>query len=294
MKASLNIRKDRIFYPLLFVVWGVIIYGVNAHYSYFGAPIPGVDFAPQQSTVATVQAMVDTIAHQRNVLVSEKKPAQRGRSLEIIGTTFFRLHAITRKPAYLDSALQSCSDALRENAKSSSAYFMLGQIMSEKKEFASAKDQYEKAIACDPRSPLLQQTLGILLWFDLKQTDLAKFHLESALRLDSLFPTANYVLGVIALDKNDASAAVEHFEKELLSYSALSKSHKSTPVDQADIRMAACFSSLRLAFLYSTSFYDERKAQDRFGIYLDLETDPQRKQASANQIQKYWKTSRSR
>jgi tetratricopeptide (TPR) repeat protein len=295
MKLSPIVRRDSLFYPVLFIAWGLILYGVNARYSSFGSPFPGVDLGGPQSAGAVAQAMADTISHERNALSSEKNTVKRGRILEAIGTTFFRMYGVTRKRAFLDSAFAASTNALRENAKSSAAYFMLGQIMAEKKEFASARDQYEKAIACGgPRSALLQQTLGILYWFDLKRSDLAKPCFEKALAIDSSFPTVHYVLGVMSLEKNDAAAAMDHFEHELRIFNALSTYHGPSPVDQADVRMAACFSSLRLAFLYSTSSLDERKAQDRFGMYMKLENDPQRRQASANQFQKYWKTGQSR
>jgi tetratricopeptide (TPR) repeat protein len=293
MKPSLILRRDSVIYSLLFIAWAVIIYCVNAHYAYVGTPIPSVSFGAQQSPAAATRAMIDTIARQMKSLSSEKNILKRGRIFETIGTTYYKLYGATRKLAYLDSSFVICSNALRENSKASSAYFLLGQIMREKKEFAAAQSQYEKAISCDPRSSLLEQTLGILLWFDLKQPDLARPHLEKALSLDSSFPTTHYVLGVIALEKNDAAAAREYFESELRTYDALSTSKKIPPVDPADVRMAACFSSLRLAFLYSTSFVDAQKAQDRFNIYMKLETDPQRRQNSINDIQKYWKTAQS-
>jgi tetratricopeptide (TPR) repeat protein len=293
MKLSLIIRRDSVIYTLLFVAWAVIIYCVNAHYAYFGTPVPSVSFGAQQSPAAAVNAMTDTIARQMTSLSSENNPAKRGRIFETIGATYYRLYVATRKRAYLDSSFEVCSNELRENGKASSAYLLLGQIMREKKEFAAAQSQLEKAISCEPRSALLEQTLGILLWFDLKRPDLARPHFERALGLDSSFPTAHYVLGVIALDKNDFATARDHFENELRIYNALSASasRKVPPVDPSDVRMAACFSSLRLAFLYSTTFVDAQKAQDRFNVYTKLETDPQRRQASINDIQKYWKTS---
>jgi tetratricopeptide (TPR) repeat protein len=284
------VRRDGVTYSLLFVAWAVCIYFVNSHYSYFGTPPPGVDLSMQQSPAAAAKSLADSIAQQRRFLLSEKNLVRRGSILETTGAAYYRLFAMTRKREYLDSAIAFCTGALRENSKAASAYFLLGRIMREKKEFSSAKDHYEKAIACDPRSPLLQQTLGILLWFDLKQPDLAKPHLEKALSLDSSFPTAHYVLGVIALEKNDVESARGHFENELKIFNALLSSHKNPPVDPSDIRMAACFSSLRLAFLYSSSFADAQKAQDVFNMYLKLETDPQRRQESVNEIQKYWKT----
>ncbi len=218
MKLTLIIRRDCVFYPLLFIAWAVLIYCVNARYSYFGMPFPGVDLGARQSSAAAEKAMTDSIAELRYSLLSGKSPA---RTLESIGTIFYRLYTFTKKRAYLDSA----------------------------------KPCFEKA-----------------------------------LDIDSSFPTLHYLLGELALEKHDAAAAMGHFENELRIFNALSASHKSPFVDPSDIRMAACFSSLKLAFLYSTSFIDAQKAQDRFNTYMKLETDPGRRRASINEIQKYWKT----
>ena len=293
MKPSTLFRRDSITYSLMFIIWAVVIYLMNAHYTYFGAPFPGVSLGPQQSVAETMKAMTDAIARQELLLGSEKNKKKRGQSLEIIGTTFFQLYSFTRKQEYLDSASLYCGYAEKEDAKVSSVHYMLGRIMSEKKDYGAAKAQYEKAIACDPHSPLSYQTLGILLWFNFKQSGQAKPYFEKALSIDSVFPTAHYVLGEIALEKNDLLSAVTHFESETKIYALLSAAHKNTAIDPGDIRMAACFSSLRLANLYSTSFVDAQKAQDRFGLYMNLETDPQRRQASINEIQKYWKTGQS-
>jgi tetratricopeptide (TPR) repeat protein len=294
MKVSTMFRRDRFFYPLTFVVWAALIWLANAKYSYFSAPIPGVQMATHQSPAAVMKTMSDVLAGQRLLLLSEKNLMKRGQCMETMGTTFFQLYGYTKKTEYLDSAVLFYTSAGSENTTAPGSHYMLARALIEKKNFSGAQAQYEKAIALDPRSPLYRQALGILLWYNLKQSDRARPVFEKAAALDSTFPTVHYMLGEIALEKNDPGTALRYFEKETGLFLASSKI-RSVPaaIDQGDIRMAACYSSLRLAFLYSTYVVDAQKAQDRFGLYMKLETDPQRKQASMNEIQKYWKTSQT-
>jgi tetratricopeptide (TPR) repeat protein len=257
-KIGTLFRRDSVLYALLFIIWAVIIFIVNGRYTYFGNPFPGVDLSAQQSPAQATRAMADTIARQEQLLGAERNAGKRGLLLEKIGTTYFQLYGFSRKQTYLDSAYLFCEKAARENAKASSVYYMLGRIMGEKKDFASAKAQFEKVLS-----------------------------------LDSTFPMVNYMLGEISLEKNDHTSALRFYENETRHFLARSTAQKNTAVDPADIRMAACFSSLRLAFLYSTSFVDAQKAQDRFNLYMKLETDPQRRQNSQSEIQKYWKTNQA-
>ncbi len=115
----------------------------------------------------------------------------------------------------------------------------------------------------------------------------------TALRLDSTIGVAHYLLGEIALSKSNQSAAVSYYEKEASQFATSSLGVTPNGLYNAKdptTRMAAMFSNLRLAFLYSTAFVDGQKAQGKFNAYLSLETDPQRRQSSVQQIQKYWKT----
>jgi hypothetical protein len=258
MKVSALLRRDGITYSLIFVLWAVVIYLVNAHHAYFGVPYPGVSFGQRQSPAAVMKSMTDVIARQRQVLASEKNRKKREQCLETIGATFFQLYDFTRKPVYLDSATLSCAAAANEDATAPSDHLVLGRIMTERKDYAAAKVEFEKVLS-----------------------------------IDSTFPTVHYMLGEMALESNDLRSAVGHFEHETKIYAGLSASSKNTAANPADVRMAACFSSLRLANLYSTSFVNEQKAHDNFELYLQLETDPQRRQASIGEIRKYWKPDQS-
>jgi tetratricopeptide (TPR) repeat protein len=257
-KIGTLFRRDSIVYALLFIIWAVIIFIVNGRYAYFGTPFPGVDLSAQQSPAQAARAMADTIAAQEQMLGVERNAGKRGLLLEKIGTTYFQLYGFSRKQMYLDSAYLFCEKAVHENAKASSVYYILGRIMGEKKDFAAAKTQFEKVLS-----------------------------------LDSTFPMVNYMLGELSLATSDFSSALRFYENETGHFLKQSAALKNTAVDPADIRMAACFSSLRLAFLYSTSYVDAQKAQDRFNLYVKLETDPQRRQNSINEIQKYWKTNQA-
>jgi hypothetical protein len=220
-KLSTLARTDTFFYPLLFIAWAIIIFFVNVHYSYFGAPLQGVDLgAQQQNTAAIVKAMADTIAQERALLSANKTHQQRGHALETIGTAYFRMYNATRKRDFLDSAFSSCSGSLGESPNS---------------------------------------------------------------------PTAHYMLGEMSLAKNDMETAKDNFEIVLRIFDGLSGSAKNSPADLTDAKMAACFSSLRLAFIYSTVSVDPQKARERFDLYTKLEPDPQRRQASENEIRKFLK-----
>jgi len=114
-----------------------------------------------------------------------------------------------------------------------------------------------------------------------------------ALQLDSTVGIVHYLLGEISLSKNNEANAVSFYEKESSEFALHQLSKPSQGLYNSNdptIRMAALYSNLRLAFLYSTSFVDSQKAQAKFNAYLALETDAQRKQASIQQIGKYWKT----
>jgi tetratricopeptide (TPR) repeat protein len=289
MRPSILLRRDALFYPLLFAAWAGCIWLFNATYSYFGTPFPGVSLGTQ-APAATMKSMTDALSSQARSLATEKNSVLRRGLLEARGSTFLQMYGFARKPEYLDSAAASAGRALAEKPAASSVYFLLGRIMNEKKDFARAKTFLEKAVELDRRSVSANHMLGILLWYNLKQPEAAKPYFENILAVDSAFPTINYMLGEISLEKNDPTAAVRYYEKEVKCFLSIESSRKPQAVNPSDIRMAGLFSSHRLSFLYSTTFIDAQKAQDRFNLYLRLETDPQRRQSSINEIQKYWKT----
>ena len=288
MRPAALLFRDWVVYPLLFAAWAGAMYCVHGRYSYVGTPPPGISLGASRPAAA-IKATIDDIAQKQRLLSSEKSIAGRAATLEAVGAAFARLYDFTRTPGYLDSAEAFCGRAAAAEPASVSAHSLLGRILTEKRDFPGAVAQYRAALARDPRSAALNQTIGILLWFDLKQPLRAKPYLEKTLGLDSLFPTVNYVLGVIDLDQRDSAAAVKRFENELRVFRGSGRSPAAGPVDPADARTAACYAGLRLAFLYSTSFVDEAKAKDRFETYLSLETDPTRRQESIREMNGYWK-----
>jgi tetratricopeptide (TPR) repeat protein len=115
--------------------------------------------------------------------------------------------------------------------------------------------------------------------------DSAQRHFEGSLAIDPGLQVAHYMLGMALLEKNDPSAASQHFAKEVELYSAGSAGGPAA--DQATFRTTAALSCFQLAALYSSALKNPGKAQEYFNRYCRLETDAKRKQDALRELGKY-------
>jgi tetratricopeptide (TPR) repeat protein len=115
--------------------------------------------------------------------------------------------------------------------------------------------------------------------------DSAQRQFEASLALEPGLQVAHYMLGMALLEKNDPSAASQHFAKEVELYSAGSAGGPAA--DQATFRTTAALSCFQLAALYSSALKNPGKAQEYFNRYCRLETDAKRKQDALRELGKY-------
>jgi tetratricopeptide (TPR) repeat protein len=223
-----------------------------------------------------------------HALVEEKKPAERARILEAMAIACFDRYRAQRAPTYLDSAQYYEERAIKEAPAVSGYYYNLARVFTEKKDFGSAKANYEKTLVADPKHFMAYHNLGMLSLYELKDADEAQTYFEKALALDSSLPVDNYMLAQIALQKKNVPAAIRHYDRELRLYAGPQSASSNLVADRASERLAATLSALELAMLYSTATPNASQARSYFDDYLKLETDENRKQSSAREFQNHW------
>ncbi len=287
MKLPL-VNRDTAFYPLVFGLWALLMIALHGNHSYFGSPFPGVDVRQDTQEYYHPASSAPDIGKLLQSLAGERNPKERARTLEAIGIGYFDRYRATHAPGCLDSAQMFVEEATRISATVPSYFFSLARILTEKKDFPSAKANYEKTVALDPKQYMAYHSLGLLSFYEFRNPDQAKVCFERALAIDSELPVDNYMLGEIAMGKGDPLSAVQHYQREVALYTSGLSSKAYFLADPASLRLAATLSSLQLSMLYSTSAHNAQLAQNYFNLYLKLETDQQRRQNSINQIQKYW------
>jgi tetratricopeptide (TPR) repeat protein len=285
MKMRL-VSRDIAFYPLIFVIWTIIIVAMHGNHSYFGMPLPAMEVRQNDSDYYRPASGGFNMVQAQKALAGERNPKERARILEAIGIACFDKYRTERAPQYLDSAQRYVQEAVTSAPDVPGYYYNLARICTEKKDFASAKACYEKAAAVDPKNYMSYHNLGLLSYYEFKNPDMAKSYFEKALSIDTALPIDNYLLAEIALGKKDYSAAALHYGRELQLYAAGLSARATVMADQASLRLAATLSALELAMLYSSAAPNEQLANSYFGTYLKLETDQQRRQNSINEFQK--------
>jgi len=284
------LRKDSVWYTVVFVLWAGIIAFANHSYSYTATPLQGIDFSPESSAPEAIKNIKQEIASLKTSLLTDKIAKSRATKAGQIASSFERIFLFTHQESVIDSAALFAKQAIAQDSHNATVMLLCARIMTEKNDFPAAKMYYEKAISLDPKSAIAYQSLGLLLFYSQKQPVLAKPYFQKAISLDSKMPAAHYSLGEIAMALNDPATAVSCYESELALFATASDQQKSS---LPDMTSAAIFSSMQLSFLYSSTFKNAQKAQERFALYQSLETDPQRKQQVYSEIQRMWNNNKS-
>jgi tetratricopeptide (TPR) repeat protein len=287
MKAW-TLKRDIVFYPLVCGIWVLLIIAFHGGHNYFGTPLPGMTFPEGAFQAFRIKSIAASMEQLKKSVTMEADPRERAHSQENIGISYFDLYKSTRNPAFLDTAEYYLDLSLRVVNDVARFYYNLARIHSEKKNFMAAKEFYEKTIALEPRHFMAYHNLGILNYYELNRPDLAKAYFEKVTEIDPSIPIDNYMLAEISLDVKDEASAVRYYEKELGIFTSGADKRQLNLADGSSVQLAATLSAMQLAFLYSTTFKNLQLAQDRFNLYLKLETDPKRRQTSLAEIQKYW------
>ena len=99
-------------------------------------------------------------------------------------------------PAVKSQAEQEYRAALRVNEFDAKAWRGLGEVVAEKEDYASAKEDYRKALALQPRDSDTETDLAIT-WMALNDTHQALLLLESAVKDDPTNITAHFRLSTL-------------------------------------------------------------------------------------------------
>jgi len=286
-----RLNRDILFCAIAFLVWAIIIIVIHGNHSYFAMPLPAVEVRQDDPTqYSPGQPMVD-MGQAHRALADEKKPAERARILEAMAVACFNRYSAQRAPSYLDSAQYYEELAIQEAPGVAGYYYNLARVFTEKKDFVSAKANYEKTLAADPKHFMSYHNLGMLSLYEFKNADQAQNYFEKALAIDSSLPVDNYMLAQIALQKKNILSAIQHYDRELRIYTGPQNASSNLVADKANLRLAATLSALELAMLYSTASPNGLLAQSYFNDYLKLETDADRKQNSMREFQNHWPNS---
>jgi len=282
-------KRDAFFYPLLFAAWGAFILIRYHSYSYYNAPLPSVSAQMNLTdAIGKQQTITKNIEELQKSLGEEKDVVERGHIEHNIGTAYYDNYKSLQRGDLLDSAQAYYEQSIRTLSTVARFYYNLGRIFTERREHLKAKANYEKALQLEPNHVLALHNLALLNFYELGNRDTAKALLEKALAVKGDLPICNYVLGEIALQQGRYEAALEHFRREVNSFSMFSGGRQSVPVSRSAMNFAASKSHLELAILYSTRFIDAKHAQANFHAYLRLEPDPQRRDAAIAEMKKYW------
>jgi tetratricopeptide (TPR) repeat protein len=280
-------KRDIGFYPMFFGAWALLMVVAHHHYAYFGTPFPDANLNERAVLFSRMVTAESSMAQLKKSSMQETDVHERAHIEENLGLGYFSLYKEMRNPPLLDSAEYHLDRALSAVTDIAQFYYNLARINAEKKNFEKAKILYEKTVELDPRHCMALQNLGFLCYDELHQLDAAKGYFQKALEIDAALPIGNYMLGEIALDVKDAAAAVHHYEKELTLFASGATERRLNLADPSSVRLAATLSAMQLSFLYSGALKNPALAHERFNLYLKLETDPQRRQTSLKEMQKY-------
>jgi tetratricopeptide (TPR) repeat protein len=285
MNVRAFIRRDFTVYTALFTVFAALMGVIHGSYHYFGTPFPSVNL--NQVNDSHAQSMAGEIDKIKLSLASEKSPIQRGRLLGSMGGGYFELYKASRKTAYLDSAIQCFDGAMGLEPNNAELCFNAAMLCMQKQDFTKAKSYLDKTVAINPRHTVALHNLGMLAYSELKKPLEAKTYFEKSLAADPMAPLEHYMLALVALGNKDTSLAARHFSKEAARYLSGAGNTQSALANQDQMRLAAAQSCFQLSLLYATSLKNAGQSRKFLTQYLSMETDPQRKQNSINELGKY-------
>ncbi|HEV2378973.1 MAG TPA: tetratricopeptide repeat protein [Terriglobia bacterium] len=135
----------------------------------------------------------------------------------------------SREPPSLDTAEKEFRTALAENPSDANAEYRLGTICSLRKDYKAAVDYYTRTLQRRPGNAHAEQELG-WAWFKLGDAKRGLSHLVAAARLDPLFPTPRYQLGMVYRQMGQEADS----QRELAAFEKLEGSRKR--IDQVYYR----------------------------------------------------------
>jgi tetratricopeptide (TPR) repeat protein len=280
-------KRDLGFYPILFGAWVLTVVALFGSRAQFGTPLPDVGASGNVSDEFRRQGIGATMALLQRSFARETEIKERAQIEESIGLAYFDLYRSDRNTLFLDSAEFHLEHASLTASDAAQCFYNLGRINAEKKNFAKARLLYEKTLELDPRNFMACHNLGYLCYYELQRPGEAKTYFQKAAQIDPTLPIENYMLAEISLEEKDPASAVRHYEKELALFSAAGTTRRFNFADNGSIGLAATLSAMQLAFLYANTLKRPPDALQMLDRYLQLETDPQRRQATLAELRKY-------
>jgi tetratricopeptide (TPR) repeat protein len=125
------------------------------------------------------------------------------------------LYAATH--AYSDLSLRSSQDLAQEAPFSFQVHQLNAEALELQGKWDEAAMEYRRILEINPMLPGIHASLGraLLSKQNASPTEVnqARKNFEEELEIDPRNPTAEYVLGQLAADSNDSSAAIQHFQR---------------------------------------------------------------------------------
>ena len=267
--------KNRIFFPAVFVVFGVYLFVNNRDHQYFMNPRPSAVSVAQGNSEyqqnATYSKFVDSLKSVRTRTVAVAECARLDRQ---IGSSLFDAFTSVNQKSLLDSARFYLERSWAQSPTSDTCAFLLGRTMSTYRDKEKAAFYFDKVIALAPRNAGLLHNVGLYFYFELAQTAKAKICLQKVLAIDPRFPLTNYALGKMALDEKNVSVAQGFFESEIMVFETQKQNLAQFGADKATLEFAAASSYLELAMMKARQTKNADAAKSFLDKYIALMPNP--------------------
>ncbi len=280
-------RNDRFFYPLLFILWTLFLLIRFGGYRYFDMPLFSAGLERIGGGTNNATLLYNSIAALRKCLDEEKNSAEQPHILQNLGCAYCDMYKETRNRFFLDSAFYFVQQSVIQKPDNARFHYNFGRLFTEIGDAPHALRQYDLALRCDSTHILALSNAATCSYFALGRKDAAARYFARALAIDSMLPVSHVVLGLIALDERNYTAARDNFEKEIIADRVVLEMNRY-PLTRESINYAGAIAHRNLMTLYSTQFPDKSVARGHFDEYLKLETDTSKKTRALQEMKKYW------
>ncbi|MBN1130350.1 MAG: tetratricopeptide repeat protein [Chitinispirillaceae bacterium] len=282
-----TIRKDPLFYAVLFTAWSLILFIRHADHHYFDTPFPSSGLERMRGGMSKMSLLRNSLTELQKNLIEEKNKSEKPHILQNIGCAYYDLYKESGDRTLLDSALTFTYHSTVERPGIGRFHYNLGRMFTELGDQKRALQQYELAIRCEPTHILALSNAGTCAYFAFNERKAAASYFGRALAIDSLMPMCNVILGLISLDEKDRHSARINFEKEIAAC-AHATVHNKYPLTIESLNYAASLAHGHLMTLYSTAFPDRNRAREHRDAYLKLEPEQAKRDEIVKEFGRYW------
>ncbi|XP_022109352.1 mitochondrial import receptor subunit TOM70-like [Acanthaster planci] len=127
----------------------------------------------------------------------------------------YRLALVHQSPMQLQTAMQQLENSTKKFPACAEAFALYAQAQSDQGQFATADENFQKAIALEPDNPTAYVHRGLLHLSWKKDAEGAIAMIKKAMEIDSKCDFAYETLGTIEVQRGNMAAAKDYFEKAI-------------------------------------------------------------------------------